>query len=360
MDKREFLTKPRIEPIKLRENMTVKELVENYARSGVFNAGHLSEACRIYERMLQENATVCLTLSGAMTPTGMGGMIITMVERGLIDFIISTGANLYHDLHFALDLPVHQGDPHVDDRVLYRAGIERIYDVFITDDLLRATDTFIQSILRDRKFDAPISTAELHHIIGEAVLARARYPEKSLLAQAAKYNVPVYCPSPGDSSIGMNTAVTKLLGSSLTVDPDLDVLETTAIVLNSELNGVIEVGGGASKNFYMQTQPMLWQILNVNKGGHDYFVQVTTDAPHWGGLSGATPQEAISWGKVNPNEVRNHVVVYCDATIAVPIIFSYALDTVGRRRLRQLYLRRGEFLDALRKVCGSVEETSGH
>jgi deoxyhypusine synthase len=350
MRRQKFLVKPRIQPIRLEENMTVKKLIENYTKSGVLNAGRLSEACRIYEKMLKEDATVCLALAGAMTPTGMGGMIITMIERGLIDFIISTGSNLYHDLHFALDLPVHQGDFRVDDRALYKAGVERIYDVFITDELLRATDAFLQDIFRGRKFEAPISTAELHHLVGETVLAKAKYPERSLLAQAAKHNVPVYCPSPGDSSIGMNTAAVKLSGGSLIVDPDLDVLETTAIVLNSDKNGVIEVGGGAPKNFYMQTQPMLWQILNMNKGGHDYFIQLTTDSPQWGGLSGATPQEAISWGKVNPNEVGNNTVVYCDATIAVPIIFSFALDTVGRRRLKGLYLRREEFLRSLRDL----------
>ncbi len=359
MSRQKFLSKPRIQPIRLEENMTVKKLVDNYTRTGAFNAGRLSEACRIYEKMLKENATVCLTLAGAMTPTGMGGMITTMIERGLIDFIISTGSNLYHDLHFALDLPVHQGDFRVDDRVLYKAGVERIYDIFITDELLRATDAFLQDVFRGRQFEAPISTAELHHLIGEAVLAKAKYPETSLLAQATRHNVPVYCPSPADSSIGMNTAAVKLSGGSLVVDPDLDVLETTSIVLNSDKSGVIEVGGGAPKNFYMQTQPMLWQILDVNKGGHDYVIQITTDSPQWGGLSGATPQEAISWGKVNPNAVRNNTVVYCDATIAIPILFSYALDMVGRRGLKGLYRRREEFLRGLRGVCRKRGKSGG-
>lgn len=346
-----FLHKPRIYPRTLKKGMTVEDLVSQYSQSGAFNGGRLAEACRLYERMLDENTTIALTLAGAMTPAGMGGPIITMLEYGFIDFIISTGANLYHDLHFALDLPVHQGDFRANDDELFEAGIVRIYDVFITDELLFATDAFLQEIFFSLDRERPISTAELHFEIGQAVLRQSKHPEYSLVAQAAKYHVPIYTSSPGDSSIGMNLAATKLRGHRLTVDPDLDVIETSALVYTSEKNGAIVVGGGSPKNFYLQTQPTLSQILKLDRGGQDFFIQITTDAPHWGGLSGATPQEAVSWGKIHPGEASKHVVVYSDSTVALPILFSYLCSVREPRPRKQLYLKREEAVNTLKRAC---------
>ncbi|MCF6155039.1 MAG: deoxyhypusine synthase [Candidatus Brocadia sp.] len=332
-----YLCKPQISPQVLKKGMTVKGLVDEYSRSGAFNAGRLAEACKLYCHMLNENATIGLTLSGAMTPTGMGGILISLIENGFVDFIISTGANLYHDLHFALNLPIHQGDFRVDDTELYEAGIERIYDIFITDDLLLKTDKFIQDVAKRISATKPISTADFHFILGKAVLEETPSPHLSFVAQAARYGVPVFVSSPGDSSIGMNLSYLKIQDKGITIDTDLDVLQTTAIVFNSKKNGVVSIGGGSPKNFYMQTQPTLAQILDINKGGHDYFIQITTDAPQWGGLSGATPTEAISWGKIRKEEVKNHVVVYSDATIAMPILAGYAVSERKPRKKRYLY-----------------------
>lgn len=346
-----YLCKARIFPLTFGEDMRVSELVEGFRRSGAFNAGRLAEACKLFTTMVEEDATIALTLSGAMTPTGLGGAIISMMERGLIDFIISTGANLYHDLHFALDLPIHQGDFRVDDTELYKAGIERIYDIFITDEILLETDAFIQKVTEDAGKNRTLSTAELHYMLGKAVLEKCRYPERSFVAQAARYDVPIFTSSPGDSSIGMNLAAMKLTreGGNITIDSDLDVLQTTAIIFNSKKNGVLAIGGGSPKNFYMQTQPTLSQILGIDSKGHDYFVQITTDSPQWGGLSGATPQEAVSWGKMCIKETQNHVVVYCDATIAMPILTAYILSSKRKRNLKRLYTKLPEFVATLKK-----------
>lgn len=332
-----YLCRPQITPQVLKKGMKVKDLVDEYSRAGAFNAGRLAEACKLYCHMIDEDATVGLTLSGAMTPTGMGGILITLIEQGFVDFIISTGANLYHDLHFALNLPVHQGDFRVDDTELYEAGIERIYDVFITDDLLLKTDKFIQDVTRGLSITEPISTADFHYHLGNAVLKDTPSPQLSFVAQAAKHGVPVFVSSPGDSSIGMNLSYLKLLGEGIVIDTDLDVLQSTAIVFQSKQNGVVSIGGGSPKNFYMQTQPTLAQILDINKGGHDYFIQITTDAPQWGGLSGATPTEAISWGKIKKDQIKNHVVVYSDATIAMPILAGYILSERKPRKKKHLY-----------------------
>lgn len=332
-----YLCRPQITPQVLKKGMTVSDLVNEYSRSGAFNAGRLAESCKLYCHMIDEGATVGLTLSGAMTPTGMGGILIALMENGFVDFIISTGANLYHDLHFALNLPIHQGDFRVDDTELYEAGIERIYDIFITDELLLKTDKFIQDVTDKFSPAEPVSTADYHYFLGKEVLANTPSPSLSFVAQAAKHEVPIFVSSPGDSSIGMNLSYLKLQGKGIIIDTDLDVLQTTAIVFNSKKNGVVSIGGGSPKNFYMQTQPTLAQILDINKGGHDYFIQITTDAPQWGGLSGATPTEAISWGKIRREEVKNHVVVYSDATIAMPILASYVLSERKRSKKKSLY-----------------------
>jgi len=350
----------KIEAQKIKRGLKVKELVDNYFQA--YNAARINEACRLLsEKMLEpkNDTTIGITLAGALTPAGMSGMVSSMIEKGFIDFIISTGANLYHDTHFALNFPLFKGTWQVDDTELWNHGIVRIYDIFLTTDTLLNTDKFTQKILLEK--DAPrgaISSSEFHNYIGKKLLELAPNPDVSILAQAAKYNVPVYTSSPGDSTYGMDLAsFNKASHKELIVDgsidlhinPNKDVIETAAIVMGAKKNGAILLGGGSPKNFYMQTQPFLWECLGVEKGGHDYFIQITMDSPQWGGLSGATPQEAVSWGKINPDELKNTVVVYADTTIAVPILFSYAIENAKPRKFKNLYLKRDKLVYALEK-----------
>jgi len=348
-----FMLGKRIFPMNIKPHMTVDELIDEFGETRAYNAGRLYEACRLYEKMLDEDATIAVTLAGAMAPAGMGGPIITLMEKGFVDFIVSTGANLYHDLHFALDLPVYQGDFRANDVELRKRGIVRIYDIFVPDDALLKTDDFLKEIFLSQKLNKPISTAELHRIIGGAILTKGKNPERSIVAQAVKCDVPIYTSSLGDSSIGMNLSAAKMKGGTVTVDPDLDVMETTAIVYGSRKNGAIEIGGGSPKNFYLQTQPQLSQILKVGGGGQDFLIQITTSSPQWGGLSGATFQEAISWGKVNPQEPSNNVVVYADATIAVPILFAYIISRRENKQLKRLYMKRPSLLRKLQEAYDS-------
>ncbi|HHT9117637.1 MAG TPA: homospermidine biosynthesis protein [Candidatus Hypogeohydataceae bacterium YC38] len=344
-----YLSKTTILPFHIKEDMRVVELVDGYGASGAFNAGRLSEACKLFLRMAREGTTIGLTLSGAMTPTGMGGILIPLMERGLIDFVISTGANLYHDLHFALDLSVYQGDFRVDDTELHQAKIVRIYDMFLTEEVLFQTDDFVKSVMDSGTGLGAISSAQLHYLLGKKALETTPHPERSFVAQAARLGVPVFTSSPGDSSIGMCLANLRLQGCKATVDPEEDILQVTSIVHSSKKNAVLAVGGGSPKNFYMQTQPMLDMLFRKGSRGHDYFIQITTDSPQWGGLSGATPQEAVSWGKMREEETENHVVVYCDATIAVPILAAYALAKGEKRPLKRLYERLPELVEALKR-----------
>jgi deoxyhypusine synthase len=350
--RRRYLSRPPVEPMRLRPRMSVVDLVDVYRRAGAFNAGRLAEGADLFGRMIDSNATIALTVTGAMAPAGVGGAIQAMIEAGFVDVVISTGANLYHDLHFALQLPVVQGHFHVDDSELYRAGIERIYDVFITEESLLDTDAFVREALEKApaSLRGRTSTARLHHYLGHLALRQAPLPEKSWVAAAARFDVPIFTSSPGDSSIGMNVAAMKLRGGQTTIDPDLDVLESTAIVYDAEVNGVVILGGGSPKNFYLQTQPTLWQILDLNRGGHEYVLQISTDSPQWGGLSGATPSEAISWGKVQADMLKNQVVVYADSTLAAPIVFAHALSTRKPRKPKRLMRRLDALYERMRRA----------
>jgi deoxyhypusine synthase len=337
-----------IEPLSLAGNEKVKDFIEQVFGHSGFNARRLAEACTLYSRMIKENTTICLTLAGAMTPIGMSGPIIDLMRKGFIDFIISTGANIYHDLHRAFDLPVYQGSFQADDSILYQQGIARIYDTFIQDlDTLMPSDRAILKPFLKVKFKEPISSADLHNIVGKEVLKGSPYPEKSFLATAAEFDVPVYTPSPGDSSIGMNLIVPQLFAEPIPLDPFQDVIETTAIVRSSSKNGAIIIGGGAPKNFYLQTQTTLNQILREDFGGHDYFIQLTTDSPQWGGLSGATPEEAKSWGKVKDPD--NCVVVYSCSSITFPLLCQY-INSVGTpRKVKRLLKKKKGYIKELRE-----------
>lgn len=334
----ELLSGRQVEPIQLRGHENLADMIDHcYAGSG-FNGRRLAEACQLYSRMLSEGATVGLTLSGAMTPIGMQGVLIDLMRAGFVDWIISTGANLYHDLHRAFDCPVAQGHWNVDDNELADVGVARIYDTYIGEkETLMATDEVILKAASKLRAAGPISTATFHAQLAEELRKIAPHPERSMLICAQDCGVPIYTSSPGDSSIGMNLVVPQLFGEAILLDPVRDIIETTAIVRAAEKNGVIHVGGGSPKNFYLQTQPTLHQILQDNTGGgHDYFIQLTTDAPHWGGLSGATPSEARSWGKIADANVNN-VVVYSCASITLPILSQYVLIRNQPRPMRRLY-----------------------
>jgi len=356
----DWLDGPSIEPIALVGNESVADMIDHvYAGSG-FNGRRLAEGAQLFARMIEDNATIGLTLAGAMTPIGMSGVLISLIDAGFIDFIVSTGANLYHDLHRPFDFPMVQGSPDVDDNELGDLGVARIYDVFIADeDTLMATDRVILKALKSIDVSKPFSTATLHKRLGERVVLDAPHPEKSFVACAAKHDVPIFTSSPGDSSIGMNLIVPHLFEQPVHLNPMLDIIETTAIIRDAQRNGVVEVGGGSPKNFYLQTQPTLHQILmDSSKGGHDYFLQLTTDSPHWGGLSGATPSEAKSWGKIKDARVNN-VVVYSCASITLPLIAQYVLVRCKKRKQRGLYARLGELTATLKDAGEKALKESG-
>ena len=326
----------------------IRHLIDNGFQA--FNAGRLSEACQIFsEKMLapENDTTIGLTIAGAMTPAGLGGSVIEMMDRGLVDFIISTGANLYHDLHYALNFTLHRGSPFVNDIELYEDGVIRIYDVLFPATVLLETDAYIRDFIVRSGLNQAIATSEFHYRLGLDLLEKnPACVEYSVVAHAAKAGVPLYTSSPGDSSIGMNIAYHELMnGGTFMIDPNKDVNEVCAIVMAGKKNGCVILGGGSPKNFYLQAQPTLWEVYGIPKGGNDYFIQITTDSVVWGGLSGATPAEAVSWGKVNPGVLPDTVVAYVDSTIAFPLFCEYAVGSPnGRRPRKELVHRRDELV----------------
>jgi len=249
---------------------------------------------------------------------------------------------------------MHRGNPQISDVVLRDEGVVRIYDIFFEYDVLLSTDEFYRKMIEGPEFQREMSTAQFHYLAGRYVAERERVlgiGRKSLLAAAHDAAVPVYTSSPGDSSIGMNVAAKALTGNKLRYDVNADVNETAAIVLDAKRSGgksaVLIFGGGSPKNFLLQTEPQIQEVLKIEEKGHDYFLQVTDARPDTGGLSGATPSEAVSWGKIDPDRLPDAVVCYLDSTIALPILTSYALARHKPRQLRRLYDRRDEMMKLL-------------
>jgi deoxyhypusine synthase len=352
--KSKFLGGARIAPSRITGQMSVTDLIDNAFLA--YNAGRLQEGCRLYaERMLDDDVTVGVTLTGALTPAGLGmSTLVPLIEAGFIDWIISTGANLYHDTHFGLGLAMHKGNAAVSDIVLREEEVVRIYDIFFDYSVLLDTDAFFRQIIKSPEFQKTMSSAEFHWLCGKYVLERQKALKqegKSLLATCYEYDVPVYTSSPGDSSIGMNVAAGVLQGNKLAFDVSADVNETAAIVLDAKRregkSAILIFGGGSPKNFALQTEPQIQEVLGIQEKGHDYFLQFTDARPDTGGLSGATPAEAVSWGKVDPDRLPDAVVCYTDSTIAMPLLGAYALGKHAPREPKRLYKRRAEMMQRL-------------
>jgi len=362
--KSRFLGGKRIDPTPISKKTNLADLIDESFMA--YNAARIREACQLFsKKMLEDDVTVGVTLTGALTPAGLGiSALIPLIKAGFIDWIISTGANLYHDTHFGIGLSLHQGDAKLDDRILREEEVVRIYDIFFDYTVLLDTDSFFRRLIEHDEFQKTMSSAEFHYLCGKYVREREKklgIKEKSLLGVAYEYGVPIYTSSPGDSSIGMNIAAKELQGGKLILNPNLDVNETASIVLAAK-RGVVQsgkttkkggksaifiLGGGSPKNFALQTEPQIQEVLGIDEKGHDYFLQVTDARPDTGGLSGATPAEAVSWGKVDPDKLPDAVVAYVDSTVALPLITAYALARHAPRTPKRLYNRRDEFMSLL-------------
>jgi deoxyhypusine synthase len=351
--KQHYLSGKRILPKPISGRELLPDLIDETFLA--YNAGRLQEACRLFtEKMLQPDVTVGLSLSGAMTPAGIGSsVIIPLIKAGFVDWIVSTGANLYHDLHHAMNLPLFRGSPFSPDPELRKHGVVRIYDILLDyNDVLMATDHMLRQILMQPEFQHEMGTAELHYLLGKYCVEfeeQTGCKDSSVLAAAYRAGVPCYCPSPGDSTIGMNIAGLELRNNALRINSSRDVNETAGIILEAKRagykTGTLLIGGGSPKNFTLQTEPQIQEVLRVKEAGHDYFIQITDARPDTGGLSGATPHEAVTWGKVDPMQLPDAVVCYLDSTVAFPLLAYYALARHKQRKLKRLYDRLSSIME---------------
>ncbi len=315
------------DPVKPTGN--VSELLLGMSRTG-FQGRKLGESVNVWKKMLADPAcTIFFGLSGAMIPAGMQKCLVEMVKNHYVDVIVSTGANVFHDVCEHVGVHHYLGHHHVDDRKLYEKGIDRIYDVFAYEGEFRNVDrgiaAFGESIAPYRG-----SSRDFINRYGEFLIRE--YPgRESLVSTCVTENVPLFIPAICDSSIGIGLLIARRRGADVNIDQIADADEITGIVEEGTRTGVVYIGGGVPKNFIQQTQ-VIGSIHEKDMGGHDYAIQYTTDAPHWGGLSGCTFDEAISWGKESGGTIQ--VQCHVDATIALPLVIS-ALISSGVRRVER-------------------------
>ncbi|HEY0455061.1 MAG TPA: deoxyhypusine synthase, partial [Verrucomicrobiae bacterium] len=352
---RKFAAYPRLNPLGVGKNISAADLVDEAFLA--YNGGRLREAAKLLvEKMLPNDGYIGMSLTGALTPAGLGkSCLIPLMKAGFVDWIVSTGANLYHDLHYGLNMALYQGSPFLDDVVLHRDGVIRIYDILFDYHVLLDTDAFVRDVIQGAEFQRPMGTDEFHYLLGKYVSERGRklkLRDSSVLATAYECGIPIFTSSPGDSSIGMNVAAMAMRDSKLMFDVNRDVNQTAGIVYAAKSSGhtssVFILGGGSPKNFMLQTEPQIQEVMGIQEKGHDYFLQVTDARPDTGGLSGATPAEAVSWGKVDPNTLPDCVVCYADSTIALPLLTAYMLTRFKPRKLKRVYARRDEILNSVR------------
>ncbi|HTI69419.1 MAG TPA: deoxyhypusine synthase [Candidatus Limnocylindria bacterium] len=363
---KKFGSYPRLNPLAVGKDISAADLVDQCMLA--YNGGRLREAAQLLARkMLPDDGYIGVSMTGALTPAGLGkSCLIPLMRGGYVDWIISTGANLYHDLHYGLDLQLFQGSPFLDDVDLREEGVIRIYDVIFDYNVLLDTDAFVREVIQSPEFQRTMGTDEFHYLLGKYVSERGKklgLKDSSVLATAYECGIPIFTSSPGDSSIGMNVAAMALRGSKLLLDVNRDVNQTAGIVYHAKSTGhtssVFILGGGSPKNFILQTEPQIQEVMGIAEKGHDYFLQITDARPDTGGLSGATPAEAVSWGKVDPEKLPSAVVCYTDSTIALPLLSAYMLSRVPTRKLKRLYDQRDPILETVKSKylkVGTVEK----
>ena len=322
----------RVKPFPISERATAAEIVERMAGTS-FQARNLAQAARIWSRMLEDEVTILFGLAGAMVPAGMRPVLVYLIENRLVDCIVSTGANLFHDVYETLGKPHWQGSPELDDVELGRRRINRFYDVLASETDFSQAEDFVTDFSLTLEPGRPYTTREYFELLGRALIPAAQ--EEGILTAAARHGVPIYCPALGDSVHGMAVAAMRVRdGRPVLFDIIADVLETAYIALTAKATGVIYVGGGTPKNFIQQAEVASY-IYSRDLPGHKYGIQITMDQPQWGGLSGCTFEEAQSWRKIAPD--ASTVTVNVEATVALPLIVSALAEASAeaiRRRKR--------------------------
>ena len=304
---------------------SVRTYIETVAGSS-YQSRELGRALRVYDRMLADRCVIFLALAGAMIPAGLRTMIVDLIERRLIDGIVSTGANCIHDIVECIGQPHYRIDPtRVSDAKLGELKLNRVYDTIMPEDGFVKPEQLLLDLFAELRQGYPYTTREFLHAIGRLLMERGA--AAGMVTTMAKHGLPFYCPAIGDSELGIDLLYGRWQrGQNVLIDTIADVGESSEVVWQTHLAGgqvgVITVGGGTPRNFIQQTAPCL-DCAGRPYPGHKYAVGITTDAPHWGGLSGSTFEEAESWRKYNDPE---HATVRADATIVLPLLYAAQVE----------------------------------
>jgi len=333
MRKHQILSIP-TRPLRIDGKKNVAALLEKM--QGVsFQGRNLGIAYQIWRKMLGDRVMIMMGMAGAMVPAGMRRLVVYLIKNRLIDCLVSTGANFFHDIHETLGRYHYQSSPNIDDVLLQKHLIDRMYDTLADEEEFREADAFIGRFAASLDASRPYTTREFLYLLGREISRRAK--EDGIVTAAAKAGVPLYCPAVGDSSIGIGIAENRHLGKNrFMFDVIGDVLETAHLAGDSPASGVVYFGGGTPKNFVQQSE-VTATFMRQAHNGHKYALQVVTDAPHWGGLSGCTFEEAQSWGKIAHD--ASMVTVHCDSTIAMPLLVTALSEhpTLIRKRKKPVF-----------------------
>jgi len=345
---------PDIIPPFISKGMTITDLVDVLGRT-CFEARKVYRATRLFKRMIDDGDVVWLGIAGAGVAGGMGGMVIALMEAGFVDVICSTGAQVYHDLHFAFDLPVKAITPDHDDDVLRVHGDTRIYDIGIRErETLDAQDEILRKFIREcyepHFSRGPLASWEFNFHLGNWVLENSKYPERSFVARAAALGVPIFWDSLANHSIAMNLVLTDRKGFPITLSAQKDIFDSAAIVFSSGQTGFAVLGGGGPKNFIQQTSPTLSQILKIKFDGAERGVQIGTAIEKEGSLSGCTFSESVTWGKYRKASDDKLVQIWGEYSVIFPILTAYVLDTCEKQSLKKLVTRMPAYIEKLEQA----------
>jgi len=351
MDQRSlFENAPTIIPNKLLKGMTIDALL-NFMGTTSFEARNVFHGAKLFKTMIDENDSIWLGIAGAGIAGGMGGMVISLLEAGFIDVICSTGAQVYHDLHFAFDLPVKAISPHWDDNLLKQHGDTRIYDIGIREkETLEAQDEIIRQFVKsayEQLSSHPLASWELNYALGKWVKEKAKFPERSFVVKAAEMGVPIFWDSQSNHSIAMNLIRTNRQGFPIQLSPQKDIFDSAAIVFSSGGTGFIELGGGGPKNFIQQTGPTISQILSIDFAGADRGLQISTAVEREGSLSSCTFGEAVTWGKYRTDDPGKLVQIWGEYSMVFPLLAAYAIELCPPRRPKNYVDQLPKFISIL-------------
>lgn len=353
LDKSLFANSPDIDPPRLTTSTDILQLVELMGKTS-FEARNVHRGADLFHRMIRDGDTIWLGIAGAGIAGGMGGMVVSLIQQGFVDVICSTGAQVYHDLHFAFGLPVKAISPIVDDDLLRKHGDTRIYDVGIREqETLEAQDAIIRDFIKSehaRLSEKALASWEFTFRLGKWVAENAPHPEKSFVVAAAKHSIPIFWDSHTNHSIAMNLVRTDNEGFPVRLSAQKDIFDSAAISYSSEATGFVELGGGGPKNFIQQTGPTISQILGIDFEGADRGLQISTAVEREGSLSSCTFGEAVTWGKYRQADETKLVQIWGEYSIIFPILAAYVMAKNEKRADKNIVDKMPQYIKRLREA----------